>query len=152
MIEYSRDSWVTWLSVWIIRYCYSCGASCSALLRAMCKSWMTVKKANDKLMDFCRSTRKLCGCARCLLGDICNIIVAHYCLVFLSFILFFIRHEDQWACPNNRGAMREKEKKWDICFLLYSTWWWVLSEMVLRVWKAISTDYSLPLYLLHREQ
>lgn len=40
-------------SDWIIRYCYSCGASCCALPQAMCKSWMTVKKDSDKLMDFC---------------------------------------------------------------------------------------------------
>lgn len=56
LIEYSRHSWVT--CVWIIRFCYSCEASCSTLPRAMCKSWMTVKKASDNLMDFCGSVRK----------------------------------------------------------------------------------------------
>lgn len=38
--------------VWIVRYCYSCETSGSMVPWATCKSWMTVKKADDKLMGF----------------------------------------------------------------------------------------------------
>lgn len=75
-------------SLWIIWCCYSWGASCSTPPWAMCKSWMTVKKANDKLMDFSGSARKH---SEASYRDVHNVYLAtfatssgaHYCLVCL---------------------------------------------------------------------
>lgn len=70
-------------SVWIIRYCYSCGASRCAQPQAMWESWMTVKKDSDKLIDFCEGVKRhsegsfIDGCARCLLGDARDILVSY---------------------------------------------------------------------------
>ena len=92
MIEYSRDSWLTLASVWIIRYCYSCGASCSTLPRAMCKSWMTAKKsewqANGLLWE--REEALWGEAAHCLRGDIFDNIAAHCWVAFLFFLFFFL--------------------------------------------------------------
>lgn len=69
-------------SVWIIRYCYSCGASRCAQPQAACKSWMTIRKDSDKLIDFCEGVKRhsagsfIDGCARCLLGDARDILVS----------------------------------------------------------------------------
>lgn len=53
---------------------------------------MTVKKANDNLIEFHVSvkenSRKLLGRGLCLLCDICDIVMAHYCVVVLLF--FFV--------------------------------------------------------------
>lgn len=69
-------------SVWIIRYCYSCGASRCAQPQAVCKSWMTVTKDSDKLIDFCEGVKRhsegsfIDRCARCLLVDARDILVS----------------------------------------------------------------------------
>lgn len=69
-------------SVWIIRYCYSCGARRCAQPQAVCKSWMTGKKDSDKLIDFCEGVKRhsegsfIDGCARCLLGDARDILIS----------------------------------------------------------------------------
>lgn len=87
-------------SVWIIRYCYSCGASCCALPQAMWKSWMTVKKDSDKLMDFCEGAWKhsegscVDACACCLLGDVRDM-MCRGCFSAYGFVL--VKVTERWC-------------------------------------------------------
>lgn len=69
--------------------------------------------------------RKLCGCAHCLLGDICNIIVAHHWVLLLSFFLFWGK---KWYGSSRLSATLSP----------YSEYYPVFSEMELTVWNTIA--------------
>lgn len=142
-------------SVWIIRYCYSCGASCCALPQAMWKSWMTVKKDSDELMDFCEGAWKhsegscVDACACCLLGDVRDMMCrgCFFCLWFRAsqsyrkmmwirdwFILFYFFCK--WKLPQYAWGTENEtfEQIVALCVVNGHLWRYVLTSLNILSW------------------
>lgn len=92
-IDYSRDSWVTWLlsEYQILLFIQSeLRHTATGHVQKLNDCKESEWQANGLLWE-CEEALcgKLCGCTHCLLGDICSITVAHYWVVF--FLVFSLR-------------------------------------------------------------